>query len=356
MPATQRLQRYFSPILVGFVCVVTLLVLAVLYVAFSKTTVAITLKAIPATIPFQYSAADLAVEPVVVDINDSYTFTDYEASASTDAIARGTVTLTNDYSVDQPLVRTTRLLSKSGVLFHTDDTVTVPAGGTVDVAVYADQPGSSGNIAADSFEIVALSSSLKEKIYATSTDAMTGGVIKKVELTDEIITQAKLAAHTAAEETAQQTLLNKLDEPSSFNTTNWVVTITDQMVNGSVGEEVEAVTVQSTGIATYLPLSNTILHDALVADDQPITTDATITYTTATDGSEVVISGEASGDQVEPSLDFVDAAVLTGKTEQQVKDYLADFEQVENVTVQFVPFWSDRTPQLPQQINLILVQ
>ncbi|MBI4407720.1 MAG: baseplate J/gp47 family protein [Candidatus Kerfeldbacteria bacterium] len=356
MPATQRLQRYFSPILVVFVCVVVLLVLAVVYVAFSKTTVAITLKAIPARIPFQYSADDVGVEPVVVPINHSFTFTDYEASTSTDAIARGTVTLVNDYSVAQPLVRTTRLLSKSGVLFHTDDTVTVPAGGSIDVAVYADQPGSSGNIAADTFEIVALSSSLKEQIYATSTDPMTGGVIKKVQLTDEIIAEAKVAAQTAAEETAQQTVVETLEQSSAFDANNLVITITDQMVNGSVGEEVEVVTVQSTGVATYVSLTDTLLHDALVADDQPITTDATITYTIATDGSELVVSGEASGAQLEPSLDFVDAAALTGKTEQQVQDYLADFEQVEAVTVQFVPFWSDRTPQLPQQINLILAQ
>lgn len=348
MPANQRLQHYFSPILVGFVVLVGLLVLAVLYVAFSKTTIAIRLKTVPASIPFQYSAADVEVEPVVMEINDSYMFTDYEASASTDAIARGTVTLTNDYSVDQPLVRTTRLLSKSGVLFHTDDTVTVPAGGTVDVAVYADQPGSSGNIAADTFEIVALSSSLKEKIYATSTDAMTGGVIKKVELTDEIITQAKADAQVA--------ILATLEPASSFNADNWIVTITDQMVSGAVGEEVAAVTVQSSGVATYLPVTSTLIRDALVEAEEPIADDATITYTLETNGSEVIVSGTAAGADLEPNLDFVDAAALTGKTEQQVQDYLADFEQIESVTVQFVPFWSDRTPQLPQQINLILAQ
>lgn len=356
MPANQRLQRYFSPILVGFVGMVGLLVLAVLYVAFSKTTIAIRLKTVPASIPFQYSAADLGVEPVAMEINDSYTFTDYEASASTDAIARGTVTLSNDYSVDQPLVRTTRLLSKSGVLFHTDDTVTVPAGGTVDVAVYADQPGNSGNISADTFEIVALSTSLKEKIYATSTDPMTGGVIKKVELTDEIIAQAKASAQVAAEQTAQQALLATLDQSSSFVADNWVVTITNQMVNGSAGDEVEAVTVQSIGVATYLPVTSTLIRAALVEAEEPIANDATITYTLETDGSEVIVSGTTAGADLEPNLDFVDAAVLTGKTEQQVQDYLADFEQIESVTVQFVPFWSDRTPQLPQQINLVLAQ
>ncbi|EKD67967.1 MAG: hypothetical protein ACD_48C00133G0002, partial [uncultured bacterium] len=57
-------------------------------------------------------------------------------------ISKGTVTLHNETSLEQPLVATTRLLSSDGTLFRLKDRVLVPAGGTVEAPVYADQEGS----------------------------------------------------------------------------------------------------------------------------------------------------------------------------------------------------------------------
>ncbi len=352
MNQTQRLQRYFSPLLIAFIAIVVVLVGAVLYVAFSKTTIAITLHDLPATTNFQYSAADLGVEPVVVSIDTTYTFTDYAADSSEDAVARGTITLVNTYSGDQPLVRTTRLLSDGGVLFRTDETVTVPAGGTIDVPVYADQAGAVGNIAASKFEIVALADSLKDKIYGESTEAMTGGLIKKVTLTDDLVTAAEEAARIEAE-TAAKATVNQTVQTADFDSANWQMEITEQTVAGQVGSLVEAITVQTKGVATYLPVDPETIRTQLQAADEPVT-DGAITYTLTTDGTDWIISGEAETTAVEQSLDFVDVADLTGKTEQQVKEYLADFEQVSSVSVRFVPFWMERTPKLPQQIKLII--
>lgn len=348
MVQTQRLQRYFSPLLIGFMVIVALLVAAVIYVAFSKTTISVVLKETPPTIPFQYSATELGIDIQTVAIDQTDTYTNYQADSTEDAIARGTVTLVNDYSGDQPLVRTTRLLSKEGVLFRTDETVTVPAGGSIDVPVYADQAGASGNIEPTTFEIVALDDSLKDQIYAKSSTAMTGGVLKKVTLTDDLITEAKATAKTQATAAAEATVKDALAD-------NWTIDITEQTVNGASGDVVDQVQVRTVGIATYTPITTELLRDQLIADDEAIADDATITYTVTNDGSDWIISGEASSAQIEPSLDFVDVADLTGKTEAQVTEYLADFEEVETVTVQFVPFWIDRTPKLPQQINLELV-
>jgi hypothetical protein len=347
MSQSQRLQRYFSPLLIGFMAIVASLVLAVVYVAFSKTTVTVTLKDIPPTIPFQYTTTELGVEAQTIAIDDTYTYTDYTADSSEDSIARGTVTLVNDYSGDQPLVRTTRLLSKDGVLFRIDETVTVPAGGSIDVPVYADQAGVSGNIDPTTFEIVALDDSLKDQIYAKSTSAMTGGVIKKVTLTEDLIAAAKAAAEAAATAAAEASI-------ADANTDGWTVSLSEQTVNGVAGDVVNSIEVHTVGSATYVPITEADLYDQLVANDEPIAESAIITYTLSSDGNDWIVSGEATSADITPSLDFVDPADLTGKTEQQVKDFLADFDQVDSVTVQFVPFWIDRTPKLPQQINLQL--
>ncbi|EKD78634.1 MAG: hypothetical protein ACD_41C00306G0004 [uncultured bacterium] len=330
MPQGQRLQRYFSPILMIFIGIVLVLVAGVLYLAFSKTTIQITAAEVPSTVPFQYTPTDLGVTATSLDIKDAYTYTDYKASSTEDAVARGTVTLINESSGNQGLVATTRLLSTEGVLFRTDETVTVPAGGSVDVTVYADQAGASGNIPASRFEIVALNASLKTQIYATSATAMTGGVIKKVTLTDTLIEQAKTAALDAL-----TAALTKTYQPE-----NLVITVTDQTVNGASGDTVEAVVVETVGSAVYVPITS-----ELVSGD----------YTIQTDGEEILISGETVQTAEPLTKDFIDPANLTGKTEQQVRDYLADFEQVEEVEVHFVPFWLDRTPQLPQQIKIEIV-
>lgn len=355
MNQTQRLQRYFSPLLIAFIVIVVLLVSAVCYVAFSRTTITVTLNDIPATVPFQYSAAELGVEATTIPIETTYTFTDYEADSSEDAIARGTVTLINNYSGDQPLVRTTRILSESGVLFRIDEPVTVPAGGSIEVEAYADEAGASGNIAPTKFEIVALDDSLKDQIYAESAEPMTGGLIKKVTLTDELVAQAKAAAEAEAISAAEDTLAAEieLEDESTVNADNWQVTLTEQAIDGTVDTEVESIVVTTKGSATYLPIDTELIRTQVQADNE-LVTDGTITYSVTTDGNDWIVSGEAQTVATEPSLDFIDPASLTGKTEQQVKEYLADFEQVNSVTVRFVPFWIERTPKLPQQINLIL--
>lgn len=339
MPTGQRLQRFISPMLIAFMTIVAGLVLVVLYVAFSKTIITVTLAAVPATISFHSTPEELGITVTTLPIDETFTFTDYESSSDEAAIARGTVTLVNEYTVDQPLVRTTRLLSTEGVLFHTDETVTVPAGGSIVVAVYADQPGASGNIFPSQFEIVALHSNLKSKIYATSSSAMTGGVIKKVTLTDELIQQAEAAASAAI--TAQL--------ETNYDPENLIISLTDQTVNGVSGDTVESVTVHTTGSARYVPVTTELLQAELQ-------TDSVVSYTLETDGSEVVITGEAAQNVELLTEDFIDPAILTGKTEQQIQDYLADFKQVKRVDVSFVPFWLDRTPQLAQQIRIEIVE
>ena len=52
----------------------------------------------------------------------------------------GEVIIINNYTKNQPLVATTRLLSPDGKLYRLKETVNVPAGGTVKAAVYADEP------------------------------------------------------------------------------------------------------------------------------------------------------------------------------------------------------------------------
>jgi type IV pilus assembly protein PilM len=116
------------------------------------------------------------------------------ATLERDAVATGIVTLYNTSQTAQSLVATTRLISETGVLFRLTDPVTVPANGSVDAAVYADQPGASGNIPTSRFTIPGLPSARQEEVYAESSESMTGGVETVGVLGEADVAQAKLVA------------------------------------------------------------------------------------------------------------------------------------------------------------------
>lgn len=113
-----------------------------------------------------------------------------EATETVDSVATGQVTLFNNTATDQPLVATTRLLSEEDVLFRLTDAVTVPSGGQVEAEVYADQEGATGNIAPSNFIIPGLPDSLQTDIYATSSEAMSGGTQEVAIFSEEVYEQA----------------------------------------------------------------------------------------------------------------------------------------------------------------------
>jgi len=108
-----------------------------------------------------------------------------------EAQATGEVIIINNYSKDQPLVATTRLLSKEGILFRLSNTLRVPAGGRVKAKVYADKPGKEGEIGPTTFTIPGLWVGLQDKIYAISEKPMTGGIQKIGYVTQKDIDQGK---------------------------------------------------------------------------------------------------------------------------------------------------------------------
>jgi hypothetical protein len=96
--------------------------------------------------------------------------------------ARGTATLYNTMSSDQPLVATTRLQSPDGLIFRITKSVVVPKRkstepGSVSVAVVADQAGEGYNIGATEFTIPGLKTNPARysAVSARSTSPMTGG-------------------------------------------------------------------------------------------------------------------------------------------------------------------------------------
>lgn len=375
MKTTPRVKRLFSPFIIIYCLCVVLVVAFIIYIAFNKTIITVILKQTPQQYSFNYTAEAVHGVELSLPLEHSYTYTAYEATEEV-GTARGTVTIINNYSAAQPLVATTRLLSEDGVLFRTDETVTVPAGGRVTVPVYADQAGASGNIGPTKFEIVALWDGLKDNIYAESDVSMTGGVIKRVTMTEAIAEQAKTEALAEAKaaalallqeeaaatlqkmstddrESYQRFLGSATDVTEAMQLTADQVIFSDvtQTVTPAVGSTGDTVVVTTTGNTyTFLYTLNNVLNQ-ITADTQhtPVVSDLTLALNT-----DHQLVGSIQLPQTQATLDFIDTASLTSKTAQQLEEQLLAYDQVASVEIHLSPIWATRSPALEQQIQLQL--
>lgn len=116
--------------------------------------------------------------------------------------ASGTIVIYNNYdSNDQRLIRNTRFQTPEGLIFRIDESVVVPGKGatpgSVEVTVFADEPGDKYNIGLKDFTIPGFSDDPGrfKNIYARSKTEMTGGLIgtvKTVSSSDETNTKERI--------------------------------------------------------------------------------------------------------------------------------------------------------------------
>ncbi len=135
-------------------------------------------------------------------LDDSFESTG-EAQAD-DARAVGTITIVNELPRAFSFVARTRFLSPDGVLFRMSEPADIPASGTVDVEVYADEPGAQGDIGPTDFTIPGLSESLQESVYGRSSAPMTGGNGTVAAVSADDIEAAKSALIAASLDEARE--------------------------------------------------------------------------------------------------------------------------------------------------------
>ncbi|QQR54873.1 hypothetical protein IPG41_06885 [Candidatus Peregrinibacteria bacterium] len=129
------------------------------------------------------------------------------------ANAAGYLTIFNVGNVEQPLIQQTRFQTQEGIVFRLQEDVVVPAGklespGKVEVYVVADTVdanglavGERGNIGPSDFFLPALLEENREKVYAQSSTAMSGGTSEIIaRVTEEDLLAAQAQLETAIQE------------------------------------------------------------------------------------------------------------------------------------------------------------
>lgn len=353
----QRVHTHFSPLVGMFAVTAVAVGVLIFYIAFSKTVITVTVNPQLEDFVFSYPVDDVDAQVVSAELEDSFTYTDFtESTEETTGTATGTVTIYNNYSADQPLVRTTRLLSESGVLFRTDETVTVPAGESVEVAVYADQPGSEGDIKPTTFEIVALWDGLKDQIYAESTEAMTGGIVRTGTVTEEALEEAQKKAEQQLRRKAAEQLAEDSNVTNTIEADDVLITVTEQTTDPKAGEPANEITIDTEATATAYAFDKRKLVDLLTQETGSDVTDKKLQYEIIDKAGQAYIQGTVKIPKSATGLNDLDTSQLTSKSAEQIQSYLESFDEVSNVDTTFSPFWINTSSPSAKNIEVIVIQ
>jgi hypothetical protein len=275
--------------------------------------------------------------------------------------ASGRVTLSSTMSSSQPLVATTRLLSKEGVLFRLRRGVTVPAGGSVEADVYADQKGVSGNIGPTTFSIPGLNEVKQKLVTAASSQPITGGVKKISVLSQEEIDEAVAALKSELLEDAKGML--RAERQKAYTGEAFFVDVKSQKVGARAGDEVGSFDVEMQVAVSGVfyddeALKKTTLrklYEGLgdgqefldTGESRRVVTVSQVNLTQRAASIHVSQTGKAV---VSRASEALDVGRFVGMSEEDVETLLVGEGVATNVNVDFFPFWVRTVPRLKDHI------
>lgn len=277
--------------------------------------------------------------------------------------SKGQVIIYNNGSAEQPLVKTTRLLSPEGVLFRLAEGVVVPANGQVTASVYADQPGAGGDITPAAFTIPGLLPQKQKIVYAESKQPMTGGLQTVGVLSDGDL---KSAGEEYLQKT-QEAFLTKLKNAGVNGEV--VLTVANQSVQADhkAGEEVSSFTLSGTTtfvVVAYNPADLAVLINREAATSIDMTAEKFLSTTEpphvsvahfdmASNSAEltvrqdVIVVLDANAQKLSPEHFF-------GKKKDEIERYVLGLSHVAGVEVKFTPSWVFSAPSVSDRIHVVV--
>jgi hypothetical protein len=366
--------RVYKKIAYFFIFFTVILVLGVVY--FSVAKVKITL------IPNQERISNNMIFDVVDKDNSAYNGTnsikgivkninitkekEYDATGE-DVIgeeAVGTVEIINNYSKNQPLVATTRMISADGKLFRLKNTVNIPAGGTVNAEIYADIPSAEMAIGPTKFTIPGLWAGLQDKIFAESKAAIV--YQKKVkkhvvdsdienavrDLKEQMLTEAKIKVNEEYRDYGQ--ILYKIDENSISSVVNAKAGDVLDKFSASMDAEIVVVAFnneQAGSLAQDKFVSSLAESKEMISFDKENIIYALNSYN-ENEGSAVISATFEGKASLKQNYDIIQLDKIIGLNERQLDTYLSGIPEIAGFEVSFFPSFIKRVPKLNDRIEI----
>jgi hypothetical protein len=365
----QNRQRAYSKIVGLFLLLTVVAIFVIMHFALAK----VTIKIYSQVEQKDYSGLIELLPENSLDFNDGNIFgrlmnkeLELTASVSSEETAiqsdkaGGYVTIINNYSKNQALVATTRLLTPDNKLYRLQDKVNVPAGGQVEVWAEADQSGEEFAIEQTSMIIPGLWAGLQDKIYAT-TEGMqltslpiyqvTAETLKtaQTELDKQAIDQGLAAINELLSKNLQIDqsriyLERQTIESSQIGETSTKTTLTQKIkVYGLVFDQETLLTISHDKFTKESPAGEKIfefLDDTFnyqIIEIYPDRQQAVI---------EVNVSANTSSDQ---HMIDLDKDQLVGQTGEGINNYLSQFK-IDKAEIDFFPFWVNKVPKFKDHI------
>lgn len=276
----------------------------------------------------------------------------------------GEVVVINNATYSQPLVATTRLLSSDGKLFRTKETIQVPAGGKVKVAVYPDKMNSDMAIGPSKFSIPGLSAVKQDKIYAESYEAFQHKkqiqkIVKQSDI-DNALSDMKKSLVRQAERQFKEgykgydAIMYSIDDDSL-----------DYEADRSVGDEVSDLSVKLKGDVVVIAFNK---------NDVAAIAEAKLISSTPSNRSLSGFNAGAIGqtlngvyfDQKKASIkisfegkmslsddsNIINKQAIVGLNKDQLNDYLEGINEISSYEFIFMPNFITKVPRLIDRIEV----
>lgn len=276
----------------------------------------------------------------------------------------GKVTIINNYNKNQPLVATTRLLSPGNKLFRIKSTINVPAGGSQEVEIYADEPSAEIAIGPTKFTIPGLWAGLQDKIYAESKEKFVYG-----EQAKKYIQQSDL---DEAAKDLKRSLLEKAKKEigENYKGYNEVIYSVDENtmsteVNGKVGEEKDKFDASLKAMVTIVAFSGGEAGKMaqgklgeVVPDNKELIEfkPEEISYELKNldiSQSRATINATFEGKMsLKSEADIIGRQKIVNLTREQLEDYLSGFKEIAGYEINFFPSFVDKVPNLADRIKV----
>ncbi len=281
-----------------------------------------------------------------------------------DGVAQGEVRLFNNTSTSQILVQKTRLLSEDGILFRLTNKVNVPARGSIVASVYADRPGPDGDIEPAKFTIPGLNTTLQKSIYAVSDKPMSGGRIVVKIVNEKDIIDAKNAITDKIVSAVREEMVKLIDETGAF--VLWPEVL-EETVDSKAGDEREKIKVFiKIRVLSVIYDKAALEKIALEKVNLIVPAERTVKNIMFNDvkidlvkfdsgiGTATVKVTVPAGVIIKESASVLDKEQLIGLKTSNAKEYLENFEEIDEVKIKTRPFWLRYLPSSAERIKIYI--
>lgn len=355
--------RFYKYVALTFLLVTIVLLGVIVFMSSKRATVTVITRSdsVEVNETVLIGEGGVAGEMKTEDVELTVSFKPTEAKEE-QSIALGFVTLHNESGASQPLVATTRLLTGEGILFRLKDRVTVPAGGTIQAEVYADQSGQASEIGPSKFTIPGLREETQKLIYATSEESMKGGIKKTGVLSTADWTRAQQEMQEKLKALGSEKFTTTEGQAVVFGLTNFEMTS-----EAKVGDELEEFTAVGKGklVAVYYNTEEvrtslkSELEKHLISEDELISSgDDNMTVSLGNFDVEnnkaelnVYCNGVVS---LSPESAQIGKDMFYGKTKDEVRRYLLSLDHVQGVEIKFSPAWMHTVPHVADHVTVVV--